>query len=96
SAYRVAIEPLTGVENYLTWSVQMEDILNDLNIDSNVKDGATGTDATWKSADRQALTQIRLRVAPHLIVDVRNSKTTLEAWTILKNNYQSQGGIGII
>ncbi|KAJ6572565.1 hypothetical protein DFH09DRAFT_808442, partial [Mycena vulgaris] len=90
------IESLTGVENYATWSIQMDDILNDLGLDSHIREGATSTDAAWKASDRRALTQIWLRIAPPLIIDVHNSKTALDAWTTLKNNYQSQGGIGII
>lgn len=96
SGYRLSVDPLSGVENYATWSIQMGDILNDLGLDGHIADGASGTDATWKTSDRKALTQIRLRVEPHIIVDIRNAKTALEAWTTLKDNYQSDGGIGII
>lgn len=101
SNYRLIVEPLSGVENYSTWAVQMEDILNDLGLDSHIQDKAsppsgTSEAATWKAADRKALTQIRLRVAPHLVIDITNSKTALEAWTALKTNYSGQGSIGTI
>src|ERR1700761_8665110 len=90
-SYCLHIKSLTGAENYATWSVQMEDILSE-----HIADGTTSSKATWKAADCCALMQIRLCVAPHLIVDVQNAKTTLEAWTTLKEYYQSDSGIAII
>jgi hypothetical protein len=101
STFHINTEPLNGVENYSIWSVQMTDVLNDMSLDQHIADGAQAPSDLaevdkWKRSDRRALTQIRLRVAPPIVVDISSAKSALEAWTTLKENYQSEGGIGII
>ncbi|KAF7371789.1 hypothetical protein MVEN_00035600 [Mycena venus] len=112
STYRLNIQPLSGAEDWPVWSTQTEDILNDMGLLDHILDDAappdpvvdsdgkakpdTANNKVWRTANRRALGQIRLRVAPSIIVDIRHAKTALEAWTILRDNYQEDGGIAVI
>ncbi|KAF7371611.1 hypothetical protein MVEN_00016600 [Mycena venus] len=110
--YRLNIQPLSGAEDWPVWSTQTEDILNDMGLLDHILDDAappdpvvdsdgkakpdTANNKVWRTANRRALGQICLRVAPSIIVDIRHAKTALEAWTILRDNYQEDGGIAVI
>ena len=64
------IEPLKGTENWLSFQVQMLDILSDTGyinyVDGTNKRPISDDDQkqAWDKADRKALVMIRLRVAP--------------------------------
>lgn len=99
SGYR--IEPLKGAENYTTWRVQAEDILQDMNYWDHVN--GTNTIPTdeddlkkWQRTDRKALTQIRLRISAPMITYVMSAKTSKDAWDALKMMFDISGPIATV
>ena len=94
NAYR--IEPLKGVENWLSWQVQMQDILTDVALLDYVlgkvkKPTEAEASAKWEKNDRKALTAIRLRVSSAVITHILSSKTAKDAWDTLKTIYNNTG-----
>ncbi|KAJ7203447.1 hypothetical protein B0H12DRAFT_980181, partial [Mycena haematopus] len=71
SAYR--IQHLLGEENYATWAVKMTDILTDQGL----------IEYNWDRKDRQALSQIRLRVSDDPLVCITDATTSSAAWKTL-------------
>lgn len=95
------IEPLRGAENWLSFQVQIQDVLTDTgyidHIDgSNKRPNDKSAQADWDKADRKALTIIRLRVSPSIITYIMSAKTSKEAWDTLKGVYSSQGALAKI
>ncbi|KAJ7138257.1 hypothetical protein C8R44DRAFT_531271, partial [Mycena epipterygia] len=92
SAYR--IQHLSGEENYSTWAVKLTDILTDQGlIDYGTQAAAI---AEWDKKDRQALSQIRLRVSDDPLVYITNAKTSSAAWNTLADTYQPKGVIAVV
>ncbi|KAJ6563998.1 hypothetical protein DFH08DRAFT_720898, partial [Mycena albidolilacea] len=89
SAYR--IQHLLGEENYPTWAVKLTDILTD----QGLIDYAAAILA-WERKDRQALSQIRLRVSDDPLVYITDATTSSSAWRTLADMYQPKGVISIV
>lgn len=92
------IEPLKGSENYLTWRVQITDILTDMGLWEHTSgDKAQPTDAAefavWNKKDRKALTTIRLRVSNTMMSHVLTAETSKEAFDSLSNVFNTEGAI---
>lgn len=106
SGYR--INSLKGVENYSSWSVQMTDILNDVDlldyVDGTIQAPEVTRDdkaseaayAKWRKRDRKALTQIRLRVSPEMIMHVEGATTSKDAWDALASTFKASGPMAAI
>ncbi|KAJ7211068.1 hypothetical protein B0H12DRAFT_1033521, partial [Mycena haematopus] len=89
SAYR--IQHLLGEENYATWAVKMTDILTD----QGLIEYATAIQ-NWDRKDRQALSQIRLRVSDDPLVYITDATTSSAAWKTLADTYQPKGVITLV
>ena len=93
------IEPLKGTENWLSFQVQMLDILSDTGhinyVDGTNKRPISDDDQklAWDKADRKALVMIRLRVAPSVITYIMSAKTSKEAWDSLTSVFTTKGAL---
>ena len=98
SSYR--IPPLSGPENYLTWRIQITDILYELGLYdyvSGTKEKPKRGDTTeWDSADRRALTTIRLRISNNMMMHVLSAETSKQAFDALANVFATEGSIARI
>ncbi len=101
STFSYRIEPLKG-DNYVTWRIQMTDILSELDLWDYVAGTQTTmpTEATlqadWKKKDAKALRAIRLRLAQDVLVYAQDAVTAKEAWDTLAETFQPTGPIGIV
>ena len=90
------IEPLKGAENYITWRVQISDILTDMGL-WDYTSGASARPNTsfeeWDKKDRKALTTIRLRVSNTMMTHVISAATSKEAFDALSNVFNTEGTI---
>ncbi|CDO69119.1 hypothetical protein BN946_scf185042.g21 [Trametes cinnabarina] len=95
------IEPLNG-DNYVTWRVQMTDILSELDLWDYVSGNQTTMPASealradWKKKDAKALRAIRLRLAKDVLVYAQDATSAKEAWDTLADTFQPTGPIGIV
>lgn len=92
------IESLKGAENYITWRVQLEDILSDLGLWEYTSGGtlrpADAAQAVdWAKKDRKALTTIRLRVSNAMMTHVISATTSKDAFDALSNVFNTEGTI---
>ena len=99
--FRNGIEPLKGAENYISWSVQIQDVLVELGLLDYVngtlpQPTAAAELAAWKLKDRKALTAIRLRISSIMMSHVLSSTTSKEAWDALQNVFNTQGPLARI
>ena len=108
---RVRIEPLTGVDDWTAWKVQMEDFLFGLDlwgyVDGTMKKPAP-KDASketveeraarveWEKKDRSALIAIRMRVSKTLISSVMRCTTSTDAWKRLEKNFEPKGILRVV
>ncbi len=99
SSYR--IEPLKG-DNYVTWRIQMTDILAELDLWDYVTSDRTtapadeARSADWKKKDSKALRAIRLRLAKDVLVYAQDALSAKDAWDTLADTFQPVGPIGIV
>lgn len=98
SSYR--IPPLTGPENYLTWRIQISDILHELGLWDYVSGTndkpKRGDSSDWQIKDRRALTTIRLRVSNDMMFHILSAETSKQAFDALANVFASEGSIARI
>lgn len=92
------IEPLKGAENYISWRIQIADVLNDLGLWEYVDETSTEpADATlalvWRKNDRKVLTVIRLWVTSEMMTYVLSATTSKAAYDALANVFNVQGGL---
>ena len=107
----VQIEPLTGVDDWTAWKVQMEDFLFGLDlwgyVDGTMKK-PTPKDASketveeraarteWEKKDQSALIMIRMRVSKTLISLVMRCTTSTDAWKRLEKNFELKGILRVV
>ena len=95
------IEPLKG-DNYVTWRIQMTDILAELDLweyvagDNTSPPSDEARRADWKKKDAKALRAIRLRLAKDVLVYAQDAVSAKEAWDTLRDTFQPAGPIGIV
>ena len=95
------IEPLKG-DNYVTWRIQMTDILAELDLweyvagDNTTPPSDEARRADWKKKDAKALRAIRLRLAKDVLVYAQDAASAKEAWDTLRDTFQPAGPIGIV
>lgn len=93
------IESLKGTENWLSFQVQMLDILSDTGhleyVDGTNKRPISDENKklAWDKADRKALVMIRLRVSPSVITYIMSAKTSKEAWDSLSSVFTIKGAL---
>lgn len=95
------IEPLKGPENWLSFQVQIQDILTDTGymeyVDgTNLRPSDKPLQPDWDKKDRKALTIIRLRVSPSIIMYIMSATTSKQAWDTLKGVFNAQGALAKI
>ncbi|PIL28276.1 hypothetical protein GSI_09564 [Ganoderma sinense ZZ0214-1] len=109
-ATRVRIDPLTGVEDWGSWSVQMEDLLYGLGLWGYVKEvnkpkpkdtekptkEETEKLDEWRKLDRSALSAIRMRVSKSLVHTLKWCTTSAEAWSRLEKNFEPKGILHVV
>ena len=107
---RVRIDPLTGVEDWPSWRVQMEDLLYEAKLwtyvtGTNRKPVAAGDTPTateqasideWMAKDRSALSAIRMRVSKALVSTLKRCVTSAEAWKRLEKNFEPKGILRVV
>ncbi|EJF56320.1 hypothetical protein DICSQDRAFT_71736 [Dichomitus squalens LYAD-421 SS1] len=107
---RIRIDPLTGVEDWPSWRVQMEDLLYGLGLwDYVIEEGkptAKDTKAPtteekkaledWMKKDRTALIAIRMRVSKSLVHTLTRCVSSADAWNRLVKNYEPKGILHVV
>ena len=95
------IEPLKG-DNYVTWRIQMTDILAELDLweyvasDNTTPPSDKARRPDWKKKDAKALRAIRLRLAKDILVYAQDAASVKEAWDTLRDTFQPAGPISIV
>ena len=101
----VRIDPLTGVEDWASWSVQMEDLLYGLKLWDFVrgvnkpkpKEEGKPTEIElkeldeWWKKDQSMLITIQMYVSTSLIQTLRWCTTSPEVWLCLEKNFKLKG-----
>lgn len=93
------IEPLKGAKNYISWHVQIFDILNDLGlwnyVDGTILMPTNDLDATlkWHKKDWKALIAIHLWITPTMMTYVLSATTSKGAYDALANMFNVQGAL---
>lgn len=95
------IDPLKGPENWLSFQVQIQDILTDMGymeyVDgTNPRPSDKSLLPDWEKKDRKALVIIRLRVSPSIITYIMSATSSKEAWDTLKAVFSTQGALAKI
>jgi hypothetical protein len=97
------IESLRGAENYVLWKIRMEDILVDMGLWEYVSgekekpaDNAKDQLQIWKTMDRKALTQIRMRITESMFAYVMSSKTSKDAWDAFKTVFEVSRSLVVV
>lgn len=89
-------EKLKGMENYGTWQVTMQAVLELDDIWMNVVEvplNAEGTPSTSvdEAKDRKARSRLTLSMEPNLYNHIQGAKTARDIWTRLKGLYEDKG-----
>ncbi|EUC58659.1 hypothetical protein RSOL_271040 [Rhizoctonia solani AG-3 Rhs1AP] len=96
-----SIAKLQGQEDFQIWKIHMEDMFQDVEV-LDIVDGTTArpsgtTDAAlWDKKNKAALGALRCRVDTGPMTHVALCTTVSDAWSILKNQYQSLGVAAMI
>jgi hypothetical protein len=84
---KISITKLTGQSNYEVWSLRVQSLLVERSLSNAIEDGAS----LKTEIDQKALANIRLTIEDGPLLQIRHSKTALEAWKMLKNLYSPKG-----
>ena len=95
------IDPLRGAENYITWRVQISDILMDMGLweyasGEKARPSDEALIADWVKKDRKALTAIRLRVSNAMMAHVISAETSKDAFDTLSNVFNTEGAVALV
>src|ERR1700761_792903 len=99
SSYR--LPPLKGSDDYPSWKMYVTAMLTDANLEDHIDASYTVPSdatalATWKKADKRALSAIQLRVAPDIVHHVVGETTALGAWQAIASAFETSGLLGIV
>lgn len=92
-----SFDPLKGKDDYLTWSIQMEDMFNQIELwkyvdGTEARPTTTGsTQTTWDTEDCIALGIIRCRVTSQPIIHIARCNRSKDAYDTLQQHYSSIG-----
>ena len=78
---KISIPKLIGQSNYEVWSLRVESLLVKGSLGDAIKEEATPK----PEIDQKALANIRLTIEDGPLLQIRHSKTALEAWKLLKD-----------
>lgn len=84
---KISIEKLIGQSNYEVWSLRVQSLLVKGSLSDAIEEGVTPKG----EIDQKALANIRLTIEDGPLLQIRYSKTALEAWKLLKNLYSPKG-----
>ena len=84
---KISIPKLIGQSNYEVWSLRVESLLVKGSLGDAIEEEATPK----PEIDQKALANIRLTIEDGPLLQIRHSKTALEAWKLLKNLYSPKG-----
>lgn len=95
------IDPLRGADNYITWRVQISDILTDMGLLEYVngekpKSADKAMQPDWIKKDRKALTVIRLRVSNDMMAHIVSVETSKDAFDSLSTVFNNEGAVALI
>ncbi|EKM57314.1 uncharacterized protein PHACADRAFT_194873 [Phanerochaete carnosa HHB-10118-sp] len=94
------IEPLRGPENFVPWTVRMEDILDDMDywpiVKGELKKPENDKEDKWTKKDHKTLTQIHLCVSEAMIPYIMSTKTSKDAWDMLQAMFKVSGPIAAV
>ncbi|QRW04445.1 Copia protein [Ceratobasidium sp. AG-Ba] len=92
-----SIAKLQGQDDYQVWRIQMEDMFQDVDVwdivsGTSARPSTAGDPQTaWDKKNKAALGALRRRVDTGPMIHVARADSATNAWTVLKNQYQSLG-----